>query len=495
MLTEKQIAAKIEEIRNIISADISDFTNDSPAKQSKRKSRARDDFEYFFKQYLPNYFTSPSAKFHAEFDAYLEQREGEIVVLCSAREHAKTVRWSIAYELHQILYRQRRFIINLSETEDLAIFLNLNIRTHLEDNSRILHDFGNLRTGNWSAQEFVTKNGVKTLARGYKQPVRGLLFGPYRPDFIRIDDISSRKSAKNEYLEKEKMEWVLGECYGGMAGEGTLFWTGNILRKTSAIAQVIKEAKKPDRDIICKVYPAIFPDGKLLWKERYTKEYFEKKRRKVGTKVFENEWQQNPIEEGIYYREEWFNIFTVEEMESLWRSMEHRIIYIDPGYGNRKKTAKRRGSDKKVAVVMGKSKLGYFLFDAISRQTTLEKFGQALCDLYTNWRVPVIYYEGNFGQADIVGKYLDEQANRKGMILPRKAYYNFAAKSDRIEQGNPLAENGMLWYCEGKGDVQDVIDNLVMFPDVEFDDPADAYSGGLEILERGRIQIRAKVWR
>lgn len=495
MLSRKEIAQKIEEIRSIIRADITPFSNDTAKQQARRKALSKDNVEYFYRTYLPNFFTSPSARFHFMIDKELEKRAGDIIIFCGPREHAKTVRWSIGYTLHQILFRKRRFIINISETEDLAIFMNLNVRTHLESNPRILYDFGELRNYNfWAENEFVTKNSVKVLARGYKQPVRGLLFGPYRPDYIRIDDLSSQKSCRNQFLEKEKMEWVLGECYGGLSSTGTLLWTGNILRKTSAIAQIEKEAQKPERNIWYRKFSAELPGGKVLWPERYSHEYFKKLRQKVGNKIFEREWQQNPIEEGIFFREEWFNRFSTEEVQSLWKSMDKKIIYIDPSYGMRRQSAKYRGSDKKVAVVMGKGRLGYFLFDAISRQTTLEKFGNGVCDLYRKWHPPVIWYEGNFGQADLIGMFLDEAGRRKNVILPRKPYYNFSPKADRIERGNPLAENGQLWYCEQIADVQDVIDNLCMYPDVDFDDPADAFGSALEILERGPIKIHATVW-
>ncbi len=496
MLSKKAIEQKIEEIRALINAEITPFYEGDGAAQSKRKLRAKDDFDFFFQTYMPNYSTFPPADYHLEFDKLLELRGGEIIGLCGPREHGKTARWLVAYELHEIVYRKRRFIMNISETEDMAILMNVEVRTHLESNTRLLQDFGNLRSiASWAENDFVTKNSVRVWARGYKQPVRSSLFGPHRPDFIRIDDISSMASSRNGYLEKQKMEWVLGELYGGMGEKGTLFWTGNVLRKSSAIYLFEQEARKPERDLIHKRLPCIMPGKTILWPQRYSMDFFVKKKRKVGSKVFEREWMQNPVEEGIFFAEDMFNRFSQEDASSLWNTMQRRIIYIDPSYGKKKKTSRSRGSDKKVAVVMGKNRAGYYIFDAISRQTSLEKFGRAVCQLYKAWNPPVIWYEGNFAQADLVGKFLNEAAEKEGVTLPKKPYFNFAPKADRIEKGNPFAENGLLWFVEGNADVQDIIDNLCMYPDVEFDDPADAYAAGLEILEKGPIKIKPKCWR
>lgn len=493
-MTDKELARRLEEIRAILSAEITPFEGDSPAVQAKRKARAKDDFEYFCRTYMPNFFTSPSAQFHYEQDALLERRQGDIVVFCGPREHAKTVRWSIAYILHQIVYRKRRFILLIGETEDMGIDMTLNVREHFGSNSRIRHDFGDLvNYGSWAENEFITKNNVKVLARGYKSTIRGLIFGPYRPDLIRIDDISSIKNARNEILEKEKLGWIMGECYGGMDSHGTLFWTGNVIRKTSAIYQA-EIAHRKGQNLLYKRTGCI-ANGKPIWPERYDLGYFEEIRKKVGSVMFAREYEQNPVEEGKYYQYEWFHTFTPLAAPDLWKVMEKRIMYLDPGYGSKRKTAKKRGSDKKVAVVMGWNSSGYYLFDALSRQVSLESYGSAVCELFAKWRPSVVYYEGNFAQADLIGRFLDEAATKKNMMLPKKPFYNFTAKEDRIERGNPFAENGLLHHVVDNTDVYDIIDNLVMYPDVEFDDPADCFAGGLEILDLYGKKIKIKTFR
>jgi len=497
-MTKLELERKIEEIREILSREISEFANDTPERQRARIQKSRVDFEYFCRQYLPNYFTSPSGEHHKEIDRYLEEKQSDIIAYVGPREDAKTVRWSIAYELWSIINRKRHYIINVSETEDLAIEMNLNVREQFSSNVRVMKDFGNTcKAGtNWSEEDFIC-NGVKTLALGYGQKIRGRIYGPYRPDLIRVDDISSLRSSRNELLEKEKLEWVLGEAYGGLSSDGTLFWTGNILRKTSAIAQLEKESEKPEREIryIKKAAYRVKPDGEweILWKERYDRAYYELKRKKVGKIIFEREWLQNPVEEGVYFQEGWFNRFSQQEAMALWEGMERRIIYIDPSYGKKKKTAKSPGSNKKVAVVLGKSKYGYFLFDAISRQMSLEGFFDGLIELYKRWPVGCVYYEGNYGQADIIGKYLKEAMVRKQYNIPIKAWYNKMNKEDRIESASPLAETGRVYAVKGNTDVQDIVDNLIMYPDIEFDDPADAFGSGIIVLDARKHTVNARI--
>lgn len=505
MLTKKQIAEKVEEIRAVIRAEIDPFPNDTPEKQLGRKQRVRSgDFDYFCQTYLPNFFSSPAGDFHRETDTDILKNSGEIIAFCGPREHGKTVRWGIAFELFAIITRSRRFIVNVSETADLAIVNNLNVRTHLESNTRLQHDFGNLANhASWAEDNFVTKNNVKVLARGYKQPVRGLLFGSYRPDYINIQDLTSLQSSRNAQLEREKMDWVLGECFGALGSEGKtekgmVFWAGNYMRKASAIAQCEKEANKPERTIIYKRLAACnFATGWVLWPERFDIEYFQSKRRKVGSRVFEREWQQEDSEGGIYYSEGQFNKFSLEDSPQLWKVMRKRIIYIDPAFGRKKQSSQNRGSDLNVAVVMGENEQGYFLFWTLAGQLSPTVFADRVCGLFIDWHPEIVWYEANFHQETVVGDNLERAADGRGIHLPYKPYYARNSKLDRIEYPTTFAEQGKLWYCDAVAENQNVIDDLCMHDGTltggTFQDRKDVYGTGIEVLEKGSSKVKIKI--
>lgn len=490
-MNKLDIQKYLEEIRQICQADIAVFSNDGPELQSKRKARARDDFEYFCNEYLPNYFTCPSARFHKKIDKDLEKRDNNVTAIVAAREHAKSVRWAIAYPLHQILFKKRRFMVVVSETEDMAIMKALNIRVHLESNARILHDFGSLQAySSWSEGDYVTSNNVKVLARGYKQPVRGLLFGPHRPDYIVIDDISSLKSSRNELLEKEKLEWILGELFGCMDSKGSMVWLENINRKTSAVSQLKKKVEN-GAEITFYLIPCMIK-GNPVWPQRYTVEYFDKKRRIVGTLVFEREYMQNPVTDGKFFKADWFPRFSMKEAKKLWKLCESRIIFLDPSYGKKTKTSKQRGSDKKVALVLGRKGKNTFVFDGICGQYTPNTFHEAVCRLYAEWEPPIVYYEGNFAQDMLVGEQMDKAMLETGILMPKKAYYSTSAKEDRIETLSPFAETGEIFLVSGVKAVEDVIENLENYPDIEFDDPADCLATGFQALDRNKRKVKVR---
>jgi len=132
-----------------------------------------------------------------------------------------------------------------------------------------------------------------------------------------------------------------------------------------------------------------------------------------------------------------------------------------------------------------------FLLDALSGQKSIDSFCKGVCYLYDKWRPRYVYYEGNFGQDFLVGRFLHDAEQLTGIRLPLKPYYTRNAKQDRIEFPAPFVERGQVYAVESVPDVEDVLSNLELYPDLEFDDPADAFGTGFEILERDRNTVRA----
>lgn len=496
MLKPAQQQAIIELIKKACRSDFNDFADVSPAAIAARKKQARGSFDDFCRLYLPTWFNSPVAAFQSEVDAQLEKRDADIIVVAAPREHGKTVRWMKAYPLHEILFKKRRFIMVISDNEDIAEAITLEIRTLLESNPRIISDFGSLANpAKWESTEFVTKNGVMVRARGRKQPVRSGIFENYRPDLQLVDDISDLDDCNNEVRERDKKEWVMGELYGGLAAHGSLLWLGNWMRKTSAIAQAEQEANQPGRDIFYRRYQAINPDGSLLWPERYDKAYMDKKISKVGLKIFLREWQQMDVDTGKYYSMDMFKPFTENEAIKLWATMDKRLIYVDPGTSKKTRTAKSRGGDMKVAVVLGRVGRCFYFFDAVSIQAAPALFGVELCKLYRKWQPPVVYYEGNFHQADVIGDFLNSVSEREGLSLPKVPYNTSMAKDDRISKYSLDAQAGNIYANLDSQMVVSVLENACNYPLVTFDDPADAFCTGLYVSEFATQTIKARVWR
>ncbi len=161
---------------------VSPFENDTPEKQAERKERAKHDLLYFCETYLPHYYSVEFGEFHGEWEELTEIRD-ESVFVGAPREHAKSTFYTFGVPIRNIAYTLRRFQLIISDTNDQATGFTLPIRLELEENPRLKHDFGNLIGRVWKKNDFTTSNGVRTLARGRGEKIRGLKNRQYRPEF------------------------------------------------------------------------------------------------------------------------------------------------------------------------------------------------------------------------------------------------------------------------------------------------------------------------
>ena len=144
--TYQQLEKLLAEQKQKIVREVSPFKKDNPEKQKKRIRKARKDRMYFYKTYLPHYFTQPPNWHHQEIDEHCELRD-TITLVEGARETGKTVQVAVGYALHQGIFELRKFWVTVGHTEDLAAERLIAIRAEIESNPRIIADFGDSATG------------------------------------------------------------------------------------------------------------------------------------------------------------------------------------------------------------------------------------------------------------------------------------------------------------------------------------------------------------
>jgi len=206
-ITENKFDKWVDDLKKWIVESVSPFPDDTPEKQEERKRRAEHDLLFFFETYLPHYFTVEFGDFHEDWQE-LTEVENEFVLCGAPREHAKSTFFTLGLPVHDICYQKKWFLLIISDTNDQATGFTIAIRAELEDNPRLRHDFGSLvaplgrRTVTWKQNDFVS-NGVRVLARGRGEKVRGLKNRQHRPDRAIIDDFENDENVENPKLVKK----------------------------------------------------------------------------------------------------------------------------------------------------------------------------------------------------------------------------------------------------------------------------------------------------
>lgn len=249
----KRQQAEISRQRSAAGRDIAD---EFPAvAHPKRKARARRDFEYFCRTYLPDTFNLAWSDDHRTVISKMQRAalEGGQFAVAMPRGFGKTS-LSLAAVLWSLLYGHRRFVALIAAEQIAALQLLDSVRTDLECNDTLAEDFpevcypirrldgishrangqtfkGERTHITWTGDEIVLPSipgsvasaGIVRVA-GITGRIRGMNFArpdgkKVRPDLVIIDDPQTDESARSPAQTMNRLQ-VIGSAILGLAGPG-----------------------------------------------------------------------------------------------------------------------------------------------------------------------------------------------------------------------------------------------------------------------------------
>jgi predicted phage terminase large subunit-like protein len=181
------------------------------------------------------------------------------------RGHSKTGYLSNIFLCHQVVFRHQKYIVEVSETTDVAGTFIQWTANQLKFNEKLIEDFGQLLHKKKSMNEvdnkyeFVTLSGTKVEARGTGTQMRGLRHGDSRVSMFILDDLESKATTNTPELIEKNKQWFREEMLPALSRDGICIYMGTILCYSSLLDYVIKER----RDFESRKFPAI-----LSWAER-----------------------------------------------------------------------------------------------------------------------------------------------------------------------------------------------------------------------------------
>lgn len=324
---------------NIMRATDVDF-DEHPAVQEVRKKELLQDITAFAKYYFPHYCTADFAKFHKRMFSEVTRNKRIYLVMEVAREHAKSVTAGVILPLYLMCKKELFNMLLVSYNETNAKELLRPIKLELESNQRLIHDFGKqVSLSNWEDGKFITMNGVSFRAIGSGQSPRGSRNQESRPDFILCDDIDEDEQSRSPKRVSDAFDWVNGALFGCLSIEhgGRFLIVGNRIAQDTVLGRCVEKA---DTHIKANIYD---DSGNVSWKERYTKAMCEYMIGKMGYRLSQREYFNNPISEGKVFKKEWFQYKKLPPLNAY----KFLVAYLDPGF---KKTAT---SDSKALVLVG----------------------------------------------------------------------------------------------------------------------------------------------
>lgn len=442
------------------------FDKDTPEQKKKRRERAQDDFEFFCTTYLPHYFSQPAAQFHRQLiDMALHYQR---VAVAAPRGHAKSTVMSFAYPLWAVLTGRKKFLCIFSASHALAGSFLSSIREELEENAKIIGDFGDQRGGPpWSSRTLRLKDGQRLRAFGAGERFRGIKNRQHRPDLIICDDLEEDEAVESKPRREKLKAWYLKGLVNTLDPAGSIFVIGTILHEASLLSELLENEQYERR-----LWKAIQDDSTALWPERWSLTALEAMRAEIGALNFEQEYQQNPAREGIF-RREWIRYYDPAAIKGKRLDV---YMAVDPAI------SKTTTADYSAIVVVGVDRETgdvYVLYVFRARLSVLDQIAKVF-EVALRYKPLRIGIETTAYQKALK-QFIDERSKRERFYLPTEELKHDSDKVRRIMTLSPLTEQGVLNFTEAQ---VDLVDELLLFPRAAHDDQSDALEMSVSLARR-----------
>lgn len=287
--------------------------------------------EGFVKLYLKEKFDGdfPTPWFHREMWRLCASRE-KFVAFAAPRGHAKSTAITHAYTLTSSLFRQRDFILILSDTWSQAVEFLGDLKTEIIENEGIIKDF-EVRKFVRDAQDDVIvqmRDGYKfrIVARGAEQKVRGLKWNNKRPNLILFDDVEGDEQVESKTRRDKFFKWVMKAVLPCGSDDCLFRWVGTVMHFDSALQRILTDSKKSWTTRVYKAHESFSDFSNPLWPEKFPVERLKSIQQMYVAQGesdgYSQEYLNNPIAEGdSYFRPEDLLAMTDQDRRS------HKVYY------------------------------------------------------------------------------------------------------------------------------------------------------------------------
>jgi len=260
------------------------------------------------------------------------------IAIAAPRRHAKSTACTFTYLLACVVFRERDYVLLISDTVSQASQFLADIKKELADNDRLRSLF--------KIKEFTkdTEDDVIVLcedghmfritARGSEQKLRGLKWNNKRPNLIMCDDLENDEIVMNKDRREKFKRWFYGALLPCMSKGGIIRIVGTILHEDSFLNNLMpKHYDRWTRTSALKTwnekksawlslkYKAHNDDfTQLLWPQMYTKDTFIAMREDYIERgmpdVYSQEILNEPIDESVaFFKRGDFQALSKEDKE------------------------------------------------------------------------------------------------------------------------------------------------------------------------------------
>jgi predicted phage terminase large subunit-like protein len=433
---------------------------------------ARQNHFMFFNIYFSRYVHYPTANFQRDLFRLTEDIQTKNVVVVAFRGSGKTTIMTLSYPLWAILgIQQRKFVLLLSQTQNQAQQMLVNLKREIENNDILRNDFGGLEqsTDEWGRESLVIKRyNARIMAASTETSIRGVRFGEHRPDLIIADDVEDLQSVKTKDGRNKAYDWLMGDVIPAGDRDTRLIVIGNLLHEDSLLMRLKDSinANKFDGEFL--QFPLLDNDEKPLWPGKFpNKKSIEKLHKTIPSEVA---WQREYLLRIIATQEQVVHPLWIRYYKKIPADIRH---YHYTALGVDLAISKKDTADFTAMVAAkiygsGEDMRVYILPHPVNERLTFPE-QVARARLYSDKleRARLFIEEVGYQSAII------QELQRLGYTAEGVKTHG-ADKQSRLAIVTHLIQNGQVLFPENG--CKDLIQQLVGFGVEKHDDLADAFA-------------------
>ena len=454
--------------------------------------------EGFATSCLTKYFDDASqfASFHREWWE-LCCSDDKFIAICAPRGHSKSTTITISYTLACALFRQRKYILIVADTEAQASLFLGQIKQILYDSSEIHSLFG-MQIGEKGAVfekdtetdiivKFADQTRFRIVAKGAEQKLRGMLWDGQRPDMIVIDDLMNEELVANKERRDKLRRWVYGSLIPCRSEKGIIRFVGTPMNLDDPLEALMPRENAKDtivedlkiwstrkrgmwRAVKYRAHNSDY--SKLLWPSRKSQAFFEELREDFHAQgipeVYACEYLCNPVDDSIrYFRKGDFLTMTSEDMK------KHKTFYITADLA----ISEKDRADYTAIVVGGMDSNGQLhIINCIRERLSGDEIVATLLSLQKVYNPLAVGIEDT-QISKAIGPYLNRAMQESGVYM--NTVMLKPHRQDKIQRARSIQARmraGMVKFDKQADWWLNFEDECMSFPRAKHDDVVDALS-------------------
>ncbi len=439
-------------------------------------------------------FNKPFGPRHGELFEVLDDNSVKKVLFIAHRGFGKTSLLNFALPsqyIHHPGVKDVSYIVTVSASATSAVIQSENLKMELMGSEISKAVIGDIKTDNFSKEQWTTSNGVRIFPRGNHQQIRGILFGNARPGLIVVDDLENSESVMSKEQRVKLKEWFLTDLMNAIDPAGTdwrIIVGGTILHEDALLQDLRDDSSWTKIEI-----PLCDDKFKSYWPMRFSDDRVKEIREGYVNQGFVEGFYRefmnisNPREDAAF-RPEYFVHYNESDLDLNNAPGVDNFVIVDPA-----KTAKVHSDDSAiVGVASDNIKNMIYLRDCVNGKFFPNDIYRETFDMAERINARVIGIEVTGLNEFILQPFLDEML-RRGKIYEivelkaRKGEGDYAARG-RGKEGRVAAmvsyfRTGRILLnatCSGPLESQ-----LLAFPRSKYWDVMDAFAYFIEMRALG----------